>query len=734
MTNQYGCLTFVTSRAPQLIVSGTCDHRKPEMVNWDDYCSLETVGIKDPPGVTDDDAAQEHFNLSVRRCQDGRYSVKLPLREDKPDLPDTEALAKGYLVRQLKKHVDSAIKEMKPFEETAIGKLQKILDEQESLGIIEKVDMSNDDVSTQKFYLPSRGVETPSKETTKVRMVFNGSAKPKKCQQSLNELLYRGPVILDDLIGLLLRFRLNKIALAADIEKAFLQIDLQMPDRDLTRFFWVKDPNCLSLKTADGEDNLMVYRFCRVPFGLGPSPALLGNVLRYHLEKIGTPSALLMKENLYVDNLIISMKSTEEATVFQQESDQYFADAKMRIREWMSNDEEVMEAIPEKDCASSRFPKILGVRWDMNRDTLLIQGFDNLLPLVQTKRELARLIPTIYDPLGFLAPWTIGKQMLLNKVWEDGNDWDTLLKSEFQERWCKLLTGANELKQLEIPRFVGIDAMDLEYDLLCFTDASKDAYCAAIYLRIQTLDGKVVMVHLLFAKARLKPSGKKSKKKPVGKEMTIPRIELMAVWMGARLLRYVKNQLRLDAQIMFTVLWTDSQCVMKWIKTKKPQGVFVENRRREIRSVMDSEKMSIRYVETGNNPADVGTREMSARELMKVKDFWFQGPTWLKLDRAQWPHCDEAEITSTPVNDDEADAVDDDGFEDDPVHILMALSTAGEGAPSIQKPEKSVILLERFSNMNRLIRATTWMTGRCIERCIERCKGALNGSMHWKVH
>ncbi len=92
-------------------------------------------------------------------------------------------------------------------------------------------------------------------------------------------------------------------------------------------------------------------------------------VLRYRLEKIGTPSALLMKENLYVDNLIISMKSTEEAIVFQQEADQYFADAKMRIREWMSNDEEVMEAIPEKDCASSRFPKILGVRWDMNRDT-----------------------------------------------------------------------------------------------------------------------------------------------------------------------------------------------------------------------------------------------------------------------------------------------------------------------------------------------------------------------------
>jgi hypothetical protein len=54
--------------------------------------------------------------------------------------------------------------------------------------------------------------------------------------KSLNEYLYRGPVMLKDLCGLLLRFRIPKFAVVADIEKAFLQLGLQNEDRNVTKF------------------------------------------------------------------------------------------------------------------------------------------------------------------------------------------------------------------------------------------------------------------------------------------------------------------------------------------------------------------------------------------------------------------------------------------------------------------------------------------------------------------
>ena len=125
---------------------------------------------------------------------------------------------------------------------------------------------------------------TPDRKTTKVRIVYDASAKAKKGCKSLNECLYRGPVILEDLCGLLLRFRTYKVALTADIEKAFLQVGLQPADRDVTRFLWLKDPT-----KPLSQDNLQIYHFTRVPFGVISSLFLLGATILHYLEQVGTP-------------------------------------------------------------------------------------------------------------------------------------------------------------------------------------------------------------------------------------------------------------------------------------------------------------------------------------------------------------------------------------------------------------------------------------------------------------
>ena len=151
------------------------------------------------------------------------------------------------------------------------------LREQLNRGIIEKVTDESVEGSV-KHYIPHHPVITPLKATTKVRVVYDASAKTRPGNKSLNECLYRGPVILPSLFGMLLRFRLSPIGITSDIEKAFLNIGLQISDRDATRFLWLKDT---TNKTT--TNNVQTFRFCRVPFGVVSSPFLLGATITYHL-------------------------------------------------------------------------------------------------------------------------------------------------------------------------------------------------------------------------------------------------------------------------------------------------------------------------------------------------------------------------------------------------------------------------------------------------------------------
>ncbi|VDI29695.1 Hypothetical predicted protein [Mytilus galloprovincialis] len=112
--------------------------------------------------------------------------------------------------------------------------------------------------------------------------------------------------------------------------------------------------------------------------------------------------------------------------------------------------------------------------------------------------------------------------------------------------------------------------------------------------------------------------------------MSIPRLELMAVLIGVRSLIFVKSELNISIEEMY--LWSDSQCVLKWISTKKELNVFVKNRIAEIKAHKDVKFM---YVNTMENPADVATRGTTASKL-KNDSLWWHGPKWLNYDTQNW--------------------------------------------------------------------------------------------------
>ena len=103
-------------------------------------------------------------------------------------------------------------------------------------GIIEPV-VDPEAVSNERIhYFPHHTVVRQDKQTTKVRVVYVASTKSEG--SSLNECLHIGPKFNQRILEILLRFRFYRVALVADIEKAFLMVSITPKDKDVLQFVW----------------------------------------------------------------------------------------------------------------------------------------------------------------------------------------------------------------------------------------------------------------------------------------------------------------------------------------------------------------------------------------------------------------------------------------------------------------------------------------------------------------
>ena len=188
------------------------------------------------------------------------------------------------------------------------------------------------------------------------------------------------------------------------------------------------------------------------------------------------------------------------------------------------------------------------------------------------------------------------------------------MSDEEIKRWKEIIGGLEYITDIHIPRFVSNGPAQL----LCFCDASKKLYATAIYLR-NISDGTV---DLLFSKARNAPKWE---------TLTIPRLELLSLLIGVRSLLFVTKTLKVE--VTGRILWTDSKCVLQWIKRGGNQSVFVRNR---IKEITEKQDINFRYISTKDNPADLLTRGMSSKDLRDSR-LWWHGPSWLSEDSQFWP-------------------------------------------------------------------------------------------------
>ncbi|KAH7700183.1 CBN-SRU-33 protein, partial [Aphelenchoides avenae] len=444
-------------------------------------------------------------------------------------------------------------------------------------------------------------------------------------------------------------------------------MEVKATHKDCLRFYWFRDPF-----KEPTDDNLVEYRFERVPFGLKSAPFLLAGVIKLHLESVGTPLALEMLKNCYVDNVLLTADTVSEALAKYREAKEIFAQIGMPLREFASNSAEFNTAVDPADRADLTKLKELGIRWDILSDywdiplmpkqavppTNLVGGQTclaaspatqgaptNLVgphetgPATQqkrkgrkkaddgrlSKRNMLRLIARIFDPQGLAQAATLLAKLAVQEAWKAEKDWDDEITGELADLWNEAIKDFGTTT-IRVPRRVAkgkIKAVEIHV----FTDGSSYAYGFTAYLRIINADG-TYSTNLVYSRARVKPIKDAEK-------FTIPRMELLGVLLGTRIAQYLHKEL--PVPVSATYLWSDSTIVLHQIANDEAiKEVWTENRLKEIRLLRDSCNIQFRYVPTAENPADIISRGIPAAELQKCEMWWFGAP-FLARDSSRWP-------------------------------------------------------------------------------------------------
>ena len=232
--------------------------------------------------------------------------------------------------------------------------IKQMLDNHE----IEKVDINvNDakDMTKEYFFLPHHAVINESKETTKCRIVFNGSAKDPR-GISLNDTLLPGKKLHQDIPKVVNGFRKGAVAIQSDLRRMFYQVLLDPSHRHKYRFLWSFEdqPNPLT-----GKWEPEIYQYQVLSMGLKDSPYLAMKTIKYHVHQVVKEQPELenackvIDECLFVDDLITSVATTEDAIALRKKITYIFDLICMKITKWCSNNKKFLQSIPADELSAA---------------------------------------------------------------------------------------------------------------------------------------------------------------------------------------------------------------------------------------------------------------------------------------------------------------------------------------------------------------------------------------------
>ncbi|XP_050437636.1 uncharacterized protein LOC126843885 [Adelges cooleyi] len=308
----------------------------------------------------DDVAAETIYQNTTTRLDSGRFMVTIPFWKPVPLLGDSKTNA----LRQYK-FLEVRLSKNNDLRKQYVEFMQDYL----TAGHMELVPPAERD-KVYSYYIPHHCVLRPDSSTAKLRVVFNASART-TIGLSLNESMYTGPKLQPDIQIVLLRSRLWQYLFMADIKQMYRQILVQPADRDYLRIFWRFYPN----------STIEEYRLCTVTYGTSAAPYQALRTIRELANVDGKQyplAAAVLLNDTFVDDILTGANSTEDALECQSQLIKLCALAKFELRKWISNNDQVLQAVADDDRAMSPFIlfntgeqhelKVLGLRWDPATD------------------------------------------------------------------------------------------------------------------------------------------------------------------------------------------------------------------------------------------------------------------------------------------------------------------------------------------------------------------------------
>ena len=331
---------------------------------------------------------------------------------------------------------------------------------------------------------------------------------------------------------------------------------------------------------------------------------MLNAAITFHLQQHPSPVSTNLLSSLYIDNVVSGCDTEQEAVHYFLESRSLMNLSRFNLHTWASDSPSLRDLAQQHGVTEMQWTvKLLGLCWNIGCDKLSLCSRPELATCTPvTKREILRYTSSIFNPLGLVTPVTITATLLLQELWQDSVSWDTALNETYQLKWASiaadiLIASQQCFLRQYIPSLPTADTV-----LHVFADASPKAYGAVVYIHY---DNHSLLV---MSKSRVAPV----------KQHSLPRLELMAAVIAARLGSFLVKSLNLRTS---TYYWSDSEIVLCWLKSKKKLKPFIEHRVTEIQT----SSSPWQYFPTACNPADLLTRELTAQQLAN-STLWRHGP------------------------------------------------------------------------------------------------------------
>ena len=566
------------------------------------------------PSVNDK-KAQQLVEDNIRVI-DSRYQIPVPLKEDIHKLPSNYELARRR-ANGLRKH-------MLRQPDLQLSLVNAIQGLKENKFIIPAEENTDQQTNYLPYFITNQA---------KPRVVYDGSAK--WSGWSINDFIYSGPDMLNILAHVLARFRIGKYAIMADITKCFFQILLPEHQQNLFRILWYDNDDILNGK-------LKPYKFTRHVWGVVSSPYIacrsIREITKENPTNASNPTLHAIQHCMYMDDLLVSTDTLEEAETIATESINLLASRGFQLVKWTANQaaKSVLANVDKNKLASSvrtidlkkdedplpQF-KAVGCIWNVEQDTLKVEFGFHLLDKY-TRRVMLSQISQQYDPLGYTAPFLLKGRLILQQLAVDQLSWDEPVPAKHERAWKDWSQTLLKLKEISIPRWYFANAPQVKvtvetlYELHAFSDASMEAYGSVIYLR-RIIDNHAHAA-FVYGKSRVILIHQQN--------WPIARKELVAAVMSAELMASAAKALGLPHYSRH--FWCDSKVVLQWVTNPNLRlPKFISRRLELIRRVSSSNDW--RYCETESNPADVATRPLANKHFETRTKLWIEGPQFLHL-------------------------------------------------------------------------------------------------------